>query len=521
VSALGLGAVGVSAGAHARARTARAPRRRVRLEPAVLLLAVAVGAAAAVSPGACGIAIATAAVVALVWVRPAVGAYLLIGLTPLVAGIDRDVLVPLLRPNEALEALVVATVLGRWLVRLRAGSVHLARPGRLTVAILLLAVCGSVLPLAVMAVRGREVTSEDLMHAVVLWRLAGVYLVLRAAVTRQEQVLTCLRVSLLAASVVAAVGILQVLNLFGVRDLLAATYAPFGDTAAVTSIARAGSTLALPAATADLVIFNLAVAVALWHRRPRSLPVLGPVAAILVVGALAAGEFSSTLGLLVGVVALVLVTGRRVLLAPFAVLGLVGALAVRPVIEERLRGFQLGSSLPESWVGRLYNLRTYFWPELLTDGNYLVGVRPAARVAVDLHATGFVWIESGYTWLLWGGGLPLLGAYAFFTWVAAAHGWRVARADPGPTGAAATGLFVGVVVVVVLMVFDPHVTYRGAADALFGLAALACVAPRTGGTDPPDGQRRGAAPEREPATAGARGTPPPTEDHEDQPGGSP
>jgi hypothetical protein len=88
------------------------------------------------------------------------------------------------------------------------------------------------------------------------------------------------------------------------------------------------------------------------------------------------------------------------------------------------------------------------------------------------RANGYVWIESGYTWLLWGGGMPLLVSFVLFACVAVAWSRRVALHDTGPAGAAATAVFVGVIVMVVLMVFDPHLTYRGAADSMFGLLAL-------------------------------------------------
>jgi hypothetical protein len=94
---------------------------------------------------------------------------------------------------------------------------------------------------------------------------------------------------------------------------------------------------------------------------------------------------------------------------------------------------------------------------------------------VATQGTGFVWIESGYTWLLWGGGIPLLASFVFFVVATTKRGWRLARGTSGAAGIAGTALFVAVVVTAVLMVFDPHLTYRGSGDAMFILAGLAAI----------------------------------------------
>ena len=96
---------------------------------------------------------------------------------------------------------------------------------------------------------------------------------------------------------------------------------------------------------------------------------------------------------------------------------------------------------------------------------------PAARVPTSTMSLGYIWIESGYTWLLWSGGIPLLFAFLWFLWVGLRRHLRLARrADV--VGVAATAVVVTLILVGVLMAIDPHLTYRGAADLLFALLGL-------------------------------------------------
>jgi hypothetical protein len=422
-----------------------------------------------------------------IFLRPALAGYLLFGLTPLVVGIDRGRVVPVVRPNEALLLLCGSALLARAFWDLRTGIRLRFRLGSVAGLLVLMAVFNSVVPLLSMSVRGVPVSGDDLMYAIVLWKYLALYAVVRASIRSAPEVERCLRLALIAASIVAVVAVLQSLELFGVPRLLGTFYAPFGDSARLSNN-RGSSTLALSAATGDLMILNLALVAGFWRRYGFRL-VLAPAAVLLVIGTFASGQFSAGIGLVVAMVTIGLVSRRADLPVAFGLVGLAAIWVLRPVIAQRLSGFDRVSGLPESWVGRMHNLRSYFWPRLFSDQNFLLGVQPSARVpGPHSLAVPWIWIESGYTWLLWAGGIPLFAAYVLFVVVSVHRSWQVAqRADA--FGTAATGALIGVVVVAVLMVFDPHITYRGSADLLFSLLALTAAAGTRGRTGHPGTDR--------------------------------
>jgi peptidoglycan biosynthesis protein MviN/MurJ (putative lipid II flippase) len=444
--------------------------RRRQLDAFLLLGIVAVGALAGIKIKYAVLAVACAGLVGWVLARPAVAAYLLIFVTPLVVGISGGSVVPLIRPNEALIALLGAVIGLRWLIRLRSGAFRWPRMDRVDVALIALGVTSSLLPLAMMLVRQRPISKDDLLYCIVLWKLLAEYIIVRSVISTREQAMRCLVLSMAAAAIVGFIGIVQALGLAGVPGLIA-KYTSSSGTDGMVSIGRGSSLLGLPAATADLAILNLGIAVAMIARGyPRRLW-LGGLAALFALTVVAAAEFATVIGLVVALVALMALTRSGRIAVYMIPVGLLGGVLLWPVIELRLSGFHSTAGLPLSWVDRLYNLRTFFWPVLFSDYNWILGVRPSPRLATTARAEGFIWIESGYTWLLWGGGIPLLASYIAFAGAVLRKGLAYARrADAA--GVAATAITAAMCSQVVLMLLDPHLTFRGSGDAFFLLLAL-------------------------------------------------
>jgi murein biosynthesis integral membrane protein MurJ len=453
------------------ARQAAIPVLRRRQLDALLLLSItAVGALAGVKIKYAVVAAITIGLAGWVMTRPAAAAYLLIFFTPLIVGISAGSVIPLLRPNEALIALLGAAIGLRWLFGLRTGEFRWPRMDRVDITLIALGVTSSVLPLTMMLVRQRPITKDDLLYCVVLWKLLAEYVIVRSVISTREQAMRCLWLSMAAAAIICVIGIVQSIGLAGVPGLIA-KYTSSASTDGMVSIGRGSSLLGLPAATADLAILNLGIAVAMLARgNPRRLW-LGGLAVLYALGVVAAAEFATVIGLVVALVVLMALT-RLGRLAVYAIpVGLLTGVLLWPVIQTRLSGFHSTAGLPLSWVDRLYNLRTYFWPVLFSDHNWILGVRPSPRIATSSKAEGFIWIESGYTWLLWGGGIPLLASYLAFAGCVIRKSWAYARRADA-SGIAATAVAAAMCSQVVLMTLDPHLTFRASGDALFLLLAL-------------------------------------------------
>lgn len=444
------------------------------LAATLLLVALAVVPLVAAEPTLGAAAGAGLLVVALSALWPTHAVIAFVAVNPLIVGLERGAVVPALRLNEVLLGPVALGLLLAGLHRWdRAGW---RRPGgihRLDVVGLAVVVSGSVTPLLWMYARGREIAAEDIQYGLALWKLAALYVMVRVFVRGPGAVRALFLAIIASACVVAALGVLQAAGVGPVIDLLTRFASPDEDGFDAAG-GRAMSTVGNPHAYGDVLVYAAVVAGALAVVRPRDRRVGAVLAVGLGAASLASGSFSTALALAVAGCAFAVVTRTSgwlvlggALLAPLVYLGL------QPVVQSRLRRLDPDTGLPASWTdryGRLDNLETYFWPRIAEDFNWLLGVRPASRVPGEVRE--WVYIESGYTWALWNGGLPLLVAVLALMGVALDVGRRL-RSATSPV-ALALGIVLSVVpwVLAFLMLLDPHLTIRGGAEFLFVLLAL-------------------------------------------------
>ncbi|MFL5285621.1 MAG: hypothetical protein ACJ8AW_32755 [Rhodopila sp.] len=416
-----------------------------------------------------------------VLLRPAIGAYLLLLATPLVAGLGRGD-IPL-RPHEALLGLVLSALGVRAVLLMLSRRYEPPRFDQIDGALLLLVLTSSLVPVLWLVVRDLPLSQDDLLYATVMIKYYLIYRLFRGTIVTAAQAMTCLWAALSASVIEGALAILQVLHLTGgLLDPYYSADSNAGMEALSATANRGSSTLGSTFSTADVMIMSLILALTLTRVRPDRRNLLFGVALVFVAGCIAAGEFSGYLGLVVILLTFATLFGSqfRRLVPMLLVLGALLTIPLRSVLEARLNAFSSVHGIPQSWQGRLLNLQHFFLPKLLDGANWLLGVQPAARVPAPERWRDFVYIESGYVWLLWTGGIPLLLAFLYFVGTALPRLRRIAAQRVDAVGAAASAGYCYLLTLLVLMLFDPHFTVRGTADLLFALLALSGVPQPTG-----------------------------------------
>jgi hypothetical protein len=400
--------------------------------------------------------------------RPVFATYAYLGTLPLIAGIDRGHLIPLVRPNEALLVVLLAGALIGGYFRWCQGERIPLQLHQLDIPLGVFLLASTAWPLLSMLLRGQTLTTSDLAAVLPVCKLVAIYLLVRFSVSTEAQLVRCFRLIIWPGAVVAVIAIMQTLHFGPVVSMLQTVWAPDSNPAALAE--RGSTTLASPIATGDYIIICLTLIVCcgmrgLLDRRER----LG-LGLVLGAGVLATGQFSTWISAVVAA-ALILwrfstlrhSSLRFVWLVPVALA--IGA----PALIGRLQGFS-EFGVPRSWIGRWSNLSDFYLPRFGFI-NVLLGVSPDSVLDAPERWRDVIYLESGYLELLWVGGIPLLAAFAWLS-VVVLRRTRELMAQPGAVGAAASALWVCWWFVLILTVLDPHLTLRGTGDLLFMLIGI-------------------------------------------------
>jgi peptidoglycan biosynthesis protein MviN/MurJ (putative lipid II flippase) len=410
-------------------------------------------------------ALCVVGIVCVVSVRPSYAAYIYLCLVPFITGIERGKLLPLLRPNEGLEVLLLLALVLNGLKTWSHGATLRVIVSTSDRAFLALVLFGSVWPLAWLSLRGLPTKASDAMAVLPLWRLLGLLVLFRVAVRTQTEVRNCCWIVLVSAVPLALLAVLQSRGV-GVIDFALSDL--WGD----NSAGRGGATLGSSIAVGDYLSFCFALGLLMRHRRKEHSRLLAGLAGVCALGALGSGQFSGFIGV---VVVSVIVAQRtraiRQMVKWTVPIGVVSASVIGPVVAQRFSGFTSEFGLPRSWLGRMDNLTNFYLPRL-ANFRFLFGVSPDSVLQAPETWREQIFLESGHLWFLWVGGVPML--CVFFWWLHAARNEAAlaARSSDLDRSIAAEASRVALTLMAALTLIDMHLTLRGSADLLVVLFAL-------------------------------------------------
>ncbi|MEM9563812.1 MAG: sugar transferase [Actinomycetota bacterium] len=389
---------------------------------------------------------------------------------PFLAGLPRGSLLPAVRPSEALQGAVTA-------IAVTAGAAALVSHRRWRVRVqplewwlLALVVTSSVGPALWLLARGRDLGASELLSTLPFLKYAALYVLVRALVRSRHEVDAVVGAAVASASVIAVISVAQAVGVGPVIAVLERFFVSSADD--VIDGGRGTTTIGSSIATGAYL--SLAAGLALSRTWITGRMIWGAATALCLAGALASGQAGTLVALAVIVPAVAHRHGRLGQVVRLSLpVGAIGLVGLSTVVAARLTDVDPSSGLPISWLIRWNNLSELYLPDL-RSGGWLLGVSPdAVVVPPDVWRTT-VYLESGYLWLLWVGGVPLLIAAVGFlvaTWRAMAP----ERGDVEPRRGIDTVRSVArpaVAMMAVLSLIDPHLTLRAGADLFFVVIAL-------------------------------------------------
>lgn len=415
---------------------------------------------------------ASAALIGVVAWRPALAAYLYLGLFPLLAGIDRGRLIPGARPAEAWQlVLTVGAVTGVMIRFVWHGAQPRLHLLKVDVAFGALVLAGTLWPLTWLAARGRVPAVSDAMATLPILRYFALYGLVRLVIRTVDQLRAAVVVSFAAASAIALIAVGQSLRLGPVTKILGLLWMSNLNPSEVAN-GRASTTFSSPIASATYLSLHAGLALAILVAGRSHRPLAAFAGGVVAIGAVATGQVSAVIALAVLLAVIGRLTGRSMWLAgrvfPVAV---ICGLFAWPALQRRL-GDIGGSGLPESWAVRIDNIRTLFLPRL-RGWRWVLGVEPEAVATPLDRGRRVAYLESGYLWMLFVGGVPLVAAYLMFVRTAVRGLRSLLVETPSLHNAVVISAIASILAIVVLNLTDAHLTFRGGADITFTLAALA------------------------------------------------
>ena len=402
--------------------------------------------------------------------RPLWILYGLVLLLPLISGVERGKLLPMLRPNEPL--LLIAMVMFILSPKKIKRNMEFTRIGLVIVPYLLF---GSVVPLLVYFLRGGAIDYSNLMPFLAPWQYFMLYCLIVALGVTVSQARRCLQLLTLAGVIIALVAILQMMRVKVVTSVLT-TYYYSGHLMRVEKwgYPRTTSLLANWHGTGVFLSFS-ALVLLTYHIAGSKLFrswIAGLFLMLLIAGMITTTSITSLVVLGLGMIIILLVSKRikaKWLLLFVPLILLIASFIFSDQISAQLeKQFADPHSLvPRSITYRIGNWRDEFAP--IVKKYWLFGY--GAKLPEDFVSVPSE--DSQFVYMLLKGGILYVVAFLLFITLVIHRLWVFYRRATTPKAGAlfltAATLFV---VIVPACFLQAYMTYSGVAEYLWILLGL-------------------------------------------------